>query len=133
MKGKVPLHELIIKAAKVEKTDVSFSSSDPEPDLSLDLAEHQLFYQVETLKQQLKEAQDTHKLRLGYADKIFWLVCAWLIGVVIGVFMSGLRAFGFSLSDNVLITFITSTTVNVVGLFVVVAKWMFPNNKNKND
>ncbi|MDD5125380.1 hypothetical protein [Methylovulum sp.] len=133
MKTTIPLHELILKAAKIEKNEVSSSQSEPEPDLSLDLAEHQLFYQVETLKQQLKEAKDTHKLRLGYADKIFWLVCSWLIGVVIAVFMSGLNAFGFSLSDNVLIAFITSTTVNVVGLFFVVAKWMFPNNhKSKN-
>jgi hypothetical protein len=30
-----------------------------------------------------------------------------------------------------LIAFITSTTVNVVGLFVLVAKWMFPAGSGK--
>ncbi|MES9903676.1 MAG: hypothetical protein ABW168_13505, partial [Sedimenticola sp.] len=102
-----------------------------EPDLSLDLAEHQLFYQVEALKQELKEAQDTRELRLGYAGRIFWLVCAWLVCVAIAVFMSGFSLWNFNLSDKVLITFITSTTINVVGLFVVVAKWMFPNGNDK--
>ncbi len=133
MSNRTSAHDLILKAASKEKAEVPLPQSSPEPDLSLDLAEHQLFYQVETLKQQLKEAQDTHKLRLGYAGRIFWLVCVWLACVAIAVFMSGFTFFGFSLSDNVLITFITSTTITVVGLFVVVAKWMFPNsNEHKN-
>jgi len=35
--------------------------------------------------------------------------------------------------DKVLIAFITSTTINVVGLFVVVAKWMFPTVQNNTN
>lgn len=132
MKSKTHPHDLILKAAQAEKTEAPSALPEREPDLSLDLAEHQLFYQVKRLEQQLQEAQDTHKLRLRYADKIFWLVCAWLVGVVIAIFLSGLNAFGFKLSDNVLIAFITSTTVTVVGLFAVVAKWMFPNSKDKS-
>ncbi len=132
MSTKLSPEELILKAASKEKADVSSSLQEPEPDLSLDLAEHQLFYQVAVLKQELKESQDTHELRLGYAGRIFWLVCAWLFCVVIAVFMSGYSSNEFNLSDKVLITFITSTTITVVGLFVVVAKWMFPNNGNSS-
>ncbi len=131
MSSRISPHDLILKAAIKEKAEVSSSHQEPEPDLSLDLAEHQLFYQVEALKQELKEAQDTHELRLGYAGRIFWLVCAWLVCVAIAVFMSGFSLWNFNLSDKVLITFITSTTINVVGLFVVVAKWMFPNGNDK--
>jgi len=80
----------------------------------------------------LKEAQDTHRLRLGYAGRIFWLVSAWLVCVAVAVYLSGFKLKGFELSSEVLIAFITSTTINVVGLFVVVAKWMFPNGKDKN-
>jgi hypothetical protein len=39
---------------------------------------------------------------------------------------SGFGYKSFELPDGVLIAFIASTTVNVVGLFVLVAKWMYP-------
>jgi hypothetical protein len=34
--------------------------------------------------------------------------------------------FYFTLSDKVLIAFITSTTASVIGIFIIVAKWLFP-------
>ena len=102
------------------------------PDLARNLEEHRdaveistLQLRVDALAQQHKETLDLHRLRLGYTRKIFWLVCVWLGCVVVGVGLSGLKAWGFGLSDAVLIAFITSTTVNVVGLFIVVAKWMY--------
>jgi hypothetical protein len=33
----------------------------------------------------------------------------------------------FELSDAVLIALITTTTVNVLGLFYIVARWLFPS------
>ncbi|MCC6589759.1 MAG: hypothetical protein IT168_23900 [Bryobacterales bacterium] len=53
------------------------------------------------------------------------LVACWLGCVALCIFLSGIRLWGFELSEKVLIAFITSTTINVVGLFVVVAKWMY--------
>jgi lipopolysaccharide export LptBFGC system permease protein LptF len=129
----LPPEELIQNVASRESTESYCLPSEPEPDLSLDLKEQQLDFQVENLRQELKETKDTHDLRLGYSSRIFWLVCCWLVCVAASVFMSGFNFHGFSLSDNVLIAFITSTTVNVVGLFVVVAKWMFPNSNNKKN
>jgi len=38
----------------------------------------------------------------------------------------GCWRFQFALSDKVLIAFITSTTASVIGIFYVVAKWLFP-------
>ena len=98
------------------------------PDLEIDLVEHKLQYEVDSLRQQLQESVDTHNLRIGYANKIFWLVCIWLACVIVGVLLAGFHAFGFSLSDKVLMTFIASTTINVLGLFAIVAKWMFQQN-----
>ena len=65
-------------------------------------------------------ASDTHT---GYSV----LLCVWLSFLAICLLMAGLGCWGFKLSDNVLIAFIASTLINVLGLFVVVAKWMFPN------
>lgn len=121
--------DLIEKAASKESAGVSLA--EPESPLEIDLPEHKLFFEVESLKQGLKETQDTHALRLGYAEKIFRLVAAWLLVVVIAVFFAGFSLLGFNLSDKVMIAFITSTNVTVVGLFVVVAKWMFPGSGGK--
>jgi hypothetical protein len=107
-------------------------SVDPVPDLSLDLEEHRLSFEIDCLQQELNELKDNHQLRLTYTARIFWLVVAWLACVVASIIMSGLAAWGFHLSDGVLIAFITSTTVNVVGLFVLVAKWMFPSGKGSS-
>ena len=98
-----------------------------EPDLGLSLREHRELHEIETLKQRLKEAVDVHKLRVEYTRKIFTLVCTWLGCVVVCVLFSGFNFGHFRLADSVLIAFITSTTVNVVGLFIVVAKWMYPS------
>lgn len=133
MNRKASPHDLTLKAASREKSEVAVTPLEFEPDLSLDLAEHKLSVELEALRQQLDEARDTHQLRLGYASRIFWLVVAWLACVAVAVFMSGFALWSFKLSDKVLITFITSTTINVVGLFVVVAKWMFPNGNSKKN
>lgn len=96
-----------------------------EPDPSRDLD----FYKSQQLEQELKELKDNHKLRHKYASRIFWLVAVWLAFVLVAVFMAGFDFLSFSLSKEVLITFISSTTINVVGLYVVVAKWLFPSTE----
>ena len=118
------LKKIITSAAETEKP--SGSPDQNLPDLSIDLEEHKLEFQLTCLEEDLKQLQDTHGLRLDYTAHIFKLVCAWLACVVACVILSGFGLGGFKLSDSVLIAFITSTTVNVVGLFVLVAKWMFP-------
>jgi hypothetical protein len=123
------LNKIIASAAEIEKP-----SPTPDlnlPDLSLELEDHKLEFQLTCLREDLKQLQDTHGLRLDYTGHIFKLVCTWLACVVACVILSGFGRWGFRLSDSVLIAFITSTTVNVVGLFVLVAKWMFPTGSGR--
>lgn len=37
----------------------------------------------------------------------------------------------FKLSDTVLVAFITSTTVSVIGLFIIAAQWLYASKKEK--
>jgi len=131
--GKKPSPSQLVH--KASSHDKPCQEEDTQPDLGLDLAEHKLQFEVQklqhevdSLKQRLQESIDTHKLRLNYANKVFLLVLFWLLCVITSVFLAGIKPLGFVLSDNVLIAFITSTTLNVVGLFAIVAKWMFPQN-----
>lgn len=121
--GSASVESRVLAAASHDTAPVA---TDPQPDLENDLEEHRLQVELDALRQQVRESVDTHRLRLGYAKSLFRLVCAWLACVVLAVGLVGFKAWGFSLSDPILIAFITTTTINVVGLFIVVAKWLFP-------
>jgi len=47
----------------------------------------------EQTKQELKEAQDTHRLRLVFAHLLFGMVCIWLFSVVGAVYLSGFEKY----------------------------------------
>lgn len=65
--------------------------------------------------------------RETYAKRIFGLVCAWIILIFALLLCQG---FGDTihykpLSDKVLITLISSTTINVIGTLIIVLKYIF--------
>jgi len=53
------------------------------------------------------------------------IVSIWLIYVcvVVGIVACGI----WSLSDTVLITLLTTTTINIIGLMVIILKFLFPS------
>ena len=87
--------------------------------------------EIDRTKDELITARDLHATRKEYTSKLFRLIVVWLSVVVLFVFLSATLKPRFSLSDGVLIAFITSTTVSVLGLFVLVAKWLFPQGPDK--
>ncbi len=97
-----------------------------EIDLSLPLQTHKQIVEIRRIYQELKEVGDKHALRVRFSWCIFGLLCVWLALVVVCVFMAGFKTRGFVLSEKVLITFITSTTIDVIGVFGIAAKWIYP-------
>lgn len=89
-----------------------------------------LSYENERLNAELDRAKSLHGKRIEFADKLFSLVRWWIFGVLLMVVASGVSSLNFKLSDGVLITFITSTTVSVLGLFGIAAKWLYPASPN---
>ncbi len=92
---------------------------------TLELAQARI--ELQELQKKYTEGHDLHDTRKEYAAKLFWLIVGWLSVVVMFVLLSGFHFYGFALSEKVLIAFITSTTVSVLGLFIVAAKWLFPS------
>lgn len=83
--------------------------------------------ECDQLRDERDAARDVHALRKEYVPKLFKLILGWLLSVLVFV---GLAAVGlFHLSDGVLIAFITSTTVSVIGIFLIAAHWLFPKSK----
>ena len=122
--------KLIISAAEkqpIQEETTPQAATERDVDFGLSLEGHRQEFEIETLWQALRELQETHRSRIQYIGRIFWLVVGFLACVVWCIALTGYKEVtGFNLSDKVLIAFITSTTVTVVGLFVVVAKWLYP-------
>lgn len=105
-------------------------SNDPDPKTQLE----QLDYEAAARYIELKSRDQDIRERKEYAKKIFELIVWWLGAVW---FLLMLAAIGgpadwFILSDKVLITLIGGTTVNVLGIFVIVANYLFNKDKTKS-
>lgn len=75
-----------------------------------------------------KGLADYIKMRRRYGNVILFLTFLWIIAVLVVVFMQGYSAKGFALSDSVLMLLLGTTTANVIGLFIIVANYLFPKN-----
>lgn len=87
--------------------------------------EHYLQHQVEVAirKEYLVTLRNNNRERLNYARKTFILTCFWIGVVIIIVILNSARI--VNLSDTVLITLISTTTINVFGFFYLVIKYLF--------
>ena len=94
-------------------------------------------------EQETNYRKKNHDLRHKLAVWIFSLLLGWIVLVMVFAFMQGAhRCHGFvwywswvpckfELQTPVIIALFASTTVSIVGLFAIVARWLF--NPNKDD
>ena len=68
---------------------------------------------------------DLHALRINHAEKLFKLICCWIVMLWILLFIKGFLKDEFDLDPSVIIAAITSTTASVLGLYGIAAYWMF--------
>ncbi len=91
-------------------------------------------HQLEQDNQRLQQEADVHNLRIKTFNKLFWLIVSWLVVSTIVLLLSGTTIYAeswkvsFGLSDKVIITLLGATTFNVLGIFAIAAKWLFPKN-----
>jgi hypothetical protein len=79
------------------------------------------------------QAQSTeldNNLRRSFSNKIYFLLAGWMIFIAAIFTLNGIGLLEYSV--EVLITLLSSTTVTVVGIFMVVARNIFPL-KGKNE
>src|SRR5215469_4109853 len=74
------------------------------------------------------------ELRKAFAWDIFYLIVGWLFLVFVVLFLQGFSAticsHAFRLSDTVLLALIGGTTLNVLGIFVIVVRYLFPTGSS---
>ncbi|MBN8626290.1 MAG: hypothetical protein J0M17_12455 [Planctomycetes bacterium] len=126
--GDPRLNSIVAEAVPKEPAKAAESFSEESAFLDNELKR----INVESARQDMAE-------RKNYANKLFWLIVGWLVGVFLFLLMAGFKKVQlvpfvdgyFVLSDNVLLALIGGTTTTVIGLFLVVVWNLFPNQNNK--
>ena len=75
--------------------------------------------------EEIRDRQQNRAQRKEYADNIFTFLCIYMLFVGLIITGVGNSHCGFELSDTGLIALITTTTANVIGIFVFVVKYLF--------
>jgi hypothetical protein len=115
----------------LEKIESSgFEPATPDKTAELEKNELETDQERETKRlQNVALAQDI-ALRKQFAWDIFYLIVAWLILVFVVLGFQGFAVaildHRFRLSDSVLLALIGGTTVNVLGIFLIVVRYLFP-------
>jgi len=108
--------------------DEELKAKNDEPDRLMTYQYEKLALANERLEDENERLRDVYELRKEYIPRLFGLTCVWLIVVTVFLWrVAGGR--DFYLYDNVLIALITSTTINVIGIFLIAARWLFPTQK----
>lgn len=68
--------------------------------------------------------------RKKYAFRVFILVAFWITAVLGILILQGFAVCRFHLSDSVLLAAIGSTTANIIGILVIVVKYLFADRSN---
>jgi len=127
--------EILNPSADADLGGIASAAQDEEPETEIDQPDDLRKYQIEKLaldnkrlEDENERLRDVHELRKEYIPKLFGLTCVWLI-VVTAFLWKAAGGRDFYLYDNVLIALITSTTINVIGMFLIAARWLFPTQQ----
>ena len=97
------------------------SADHSEPCLKLE--NDKLAFEVERVRNDVWRGRIDLGLRAAMAIGLFWFVC-WYITAVVD--LAGRPTGGTRLTDAALIALFGSTAVNVIGLLLTVARYLFP-------
>lgn len=78
---------------------------------------------LEKNREEVEGMRQDRTQRGKFSMRIFVFVCAYMVIALLLLCLSGTRC--LNISDSVLIVMLTTTTANVIGLFVVVTNYLF--------
>ena len=81
--------------------------------------------EVDLKREELESHRQDRAERKKFANKIFRMLGFFLFIVLIIVICCAYQCIPFELSDTVIVTLLSTTTINVIGIFLVVVKYLF--------
>lgn len=112
---------------KGNKRDFSALLSIPVSEEAIESADHDTIRLYMEKEEYLSQRQDREQ-RKDFAGKIFLFVKYYMVVILLLIIANGYCQ-SFSISDDVLMMLLGTTTANIVGLFAFVAKYLFQTKK----
>lgn len=109
-----------------------------DSDLSQTVGDGEKEFTAQYRKNKLAQNVDIHCWRKYSLIVLFAYLCVWSIVILLFVFFYGIKAvpfnccpYGFSMSDPVIITLLTTTLAQVIGVTAIAFKWLFPKDSSR--
>jgi hypothetical protein len=109
------------------RTDDDFTTAAEERESKRRREYLELNARANTIFTRLERYADTSSLRRRTAKWVMWIVSLWLAAVIVVLVCAGLE--WITLSNRVLIALLTTTTVNILGLPLVVLRGLYPKEE----
>ena len=108
----------------IDLTKLYNSASTTEESSSLAYSDIELAMQQE----ELESRKQDRKQRGKFSIWIFGFMGAYMLCILVVLVVSGRGV--LQLSDTVLVSLLTTTTADVIGIFIIVAKYLFHKSEN---
>lgn len=92
-----------------------------------DYSEQETRIAIQLKQEELDSLKQDREQRKVFSYVIFGFVCVYMVLVLGAVILDG--ASFIDVSDGVLITLLGTTTIDIIGLFAIVARYLFPKRK----
>lgn len=79
--------------------------------------------ELEYKKEELESRKQDRKQRGRFSIRIFVFMAFYMVGILTVLILAGCKV--LVLSDTVIISLLTTTTADVIGVFIIVAKYLF--------
>ena len=119
----------------------------PTPEAKEEQKDYAKQIEIDRLKKELEGIGQDISERKVYAHRIFCLICLWVSGVFVILLLQGFLSDAtsplaiiesgktiiliktvFKLPDSVLLAVVGGTTASVIGIFIIVANYLFPKH-----
>lgn len=108
-----------------KQEDMSDESGATFKDKAEEIALTQQRVDIEKLKEELESLKQDRQQRKVLSIALFIFMCVYMAVALLIVFLCGL--FVMYLSDTVLVTLLTTTLADVIGIFSFVTKYLYHN------
>lgn len=98
-------------------------TSDENVEVGEDIAKDFHHKKIERLSEEIEDLKQDRKQRKIFSYCIFGFMCLYMAASLVIVFLCGLGV--MTLDPSILITLLTTTLANVIGVFNFVAKYLF--------
>jgi hypothetical protein len=75
-----------------------------------------------------RQHKEIFDFRIKIYKWLFWSICGYIGLVLVLLFVTGFYK-KFNLDSSVLIALLSTTSANILGVFYIASKWLFPNKE----